>query len=95
MLYEVITIIAALEALDVKTTSFVAILGAAGLAIGLALQGSLSNFAAGVLMIIFKPIRVGDVVEAAGVLGTVREIGIFTTVIDTLDNRKAISYNFV
>ncbi len=93
MAMQVFVIIAALEALDVKTTSFVAILGAAGLAIGLALQGSLSNFAAGVLMIIFKPIRVGDVVEAAGVLGTVREIGIFTTVIDTLDNRKAIVPN--
>ena len=90
---QVFVIIAALEKLDVKTTSFIAVLGAAGLAIGLALQGSLSNFASGVLMIIFKPLRVGDVVEAGGVLGTVREIGIFTTVVDTLDNRKTIVPN--
>jgi small conductance mechanosensitive channel len=90
---QVFVIIAALEKLDVKTTSFVAILGAAGLAVGLALQGSLSNFAAGVLMIIFKPFRVGELIEAGGVLGTVREIGIFTTHIDTLDNRKTIVPN--
>ncbi len=90
---QIFVVIAALEALDVKTTSFIAVLGAAGLAVGLALQGSLSNFAAGVLMIIFKPFRVGNLVEAAGVLGTVREIGIFTTVIDTLDNRKTIVPN--
>lgn len=90
---QVFVIIAALEILDIKTTSFVAMLGAAGLAVGLALQGSLSNFAAGVLMIIFKPVRVGELVEAGGVLGTVREIGIFTTVIDTLDNRKTIVPN--
>jgi small conductance mechanosensitive channel len=90
---QVFVIIAALEKLDVKTTSFVAILGAAGLAVGLALQGSLANFAAGVLMIIFKPFAVGEVVEAGGVLGTVREIGIFTTVIDTIDNKKTIVPN--
>ena len=90
---QVFVIIAALEKLDVKTTSFIAVLGAAGLAIGLALQGSLSNFAAGVLMIIFKPFRVKEIVDAGGVLGTVREIGIFTTVIDTLDNRKTIVPN--
>lgn len=90
---QVFVVVAALEKLNVKTTSFVAILGAAGLAIGLALQGSLSNFAAGVLMIIFKPFRVHDLVDAGGVLGTVREIGIFTTVIDTLDNRKTIVPN--
>jgi len=90
---QVFVIIAALETLDVKTTSLIALLGAAGLAVGLALQGSLSNFASGVLMIIFKPFRVGEVVEAGGVLGKVREIGIFTTVIDTLDNRKTIVPN--
>ncbi len=90
---QVFVIIAALETLDVKTTSFIAVLGAAGLAIGLALQGSLSNFAAGVLMIIFKPFRVGDFIDAGGVLGTVKEIGIFTTVIDTADNRKTIVPN--
>ena len=86
-------IVAALEKLGIKTASFIAIIGAAGLAIGLALQGSLSNFASGVLMIIFKPFKVGDVVEAAGVLGTVREIGIFTTHVDTLDNKKTIVPN--
>jgi len=90
---QVFVVIAALEKLDIKTTSFVAILGAAGLAIGLALQGSLSNFAAGVLMIIFKPFKVGEVIDAGGVLGTVREIGIFTTVIDTLDNKKTVVPN--
>jgi small conductance mechanosensitive channel len=86
-------VIAALEKLNVKTASFIAVLGAAGLAIGLALQGSLSNFAAGVLMIIFKPFKVGEVVEAGGVLGTVRDIGIFTTHVDTLDNKKTIVPN--
>lgn len=86
-------VIAALEKLNVKTASFIAVLGAAGLAVGLALQGSLSNFASGVLMIIFKPFKVGDVVDAGGVLGTVKEIGIFTTHIDTLDNRKTIVPN--
>jgi small conductance mechanosensitive channel len=90
---QVFVIVAALEKLNIKTTSFVAILGAAGLAVGLALQGSLSNFAAGVLMIIFKPFKVNDLIDAGGVLGTVREIGIFTTVIDTLDNRKTIVPN--
>ncbi|MEE9367765.1 MAG: mechanosensitive ion channel domain-containing protein [Pontiella sp.] len=86
-------VIAALEKLDVKTASFITIIGAAGLAIGLALQGSLANFASGVLMIIFKPFKVGDLVEAAGVLGKVKEIGIFTTHVDTLDNKKTIVPN--
>ena len=90
---QVCVIIAALEALNFKTTSLIAVFGAAGLAVGLALQGSLSNFAAGVLMIIFKPVSVGDVVEAGGALGTVRDIGILTTHIDTLDNRKTIVPN--
>jgi len=90
---QIFVIIAALETLDVKTTSFIALLGAAGLAVGLALQGSLSNFASGVLMIIFKPFRIGETVEAGGVVGTVRDIGILTTVIDTLDNRKTIIPN--
>lgn len=86
-------IIAALGKLGVQTTSFVAILGAAGLAIGLALQGSLSNFAAGVLMIIFKPFKVGDFIEAAGTMGVVEEIGIFTTTIKSPDNKKIIIPN--
>jgi small conductance mechanosensitive channel len=90
---QIFIVVAALEKLNVRTTSFVAILGAAGLAIGLALQGSLANFASGVLMIIFKPFRVGDFIEAGGVLGAVQEIGIFTTVVNTPDNRKTIVPN--
>lgn len=86
-------IIAALEKLDVKTASFIAIIGAAGLAIGLALQGSLANFAAGVLMLIFKPFKVGDVIEAGGSIGTVLEIGIFTTIMKSPDNKKMIVPN--
>ncbi len=86
-------IVAALEKLNVKTASFIAILGAAGLAIGLALQGSLSNFASGVLMIIFKPFKIGDFVEAGGTMGSVAELGIFTTVLNTPDNKKIIVPN--
>ncbi len=86
-------IISALGALDIKTASFVAVLGAAGLAIGLALQGSLSNFAAGVLMILFKPLKVDDYVEAGGAAGVVEEVGIFTTTIKTPDNKKIIVPN--
>lgn len=86
-------IIAALNQLGIQTASFIAILGAAGLAIGLALQGSLSNFAAGVLMIIFRPFKVGDLIEAAGVTGTVEEIQIFTTQLKTPDNKTIIVPN--
>ena len=86
-------IVAAISKLGIQTASFVAVIGAAGLAIGLALQGSLSNFAAGVLMIMFKPLKVGDVVEGAGVKGKVVEVGIFCTVIDTPDNKKIIVPN--
>jgi small conductance mechanosensitive channel len=89
----VFVIIAALGQLGIQTTSFIAILGAAGLAIGLALQGSLSNFAAGFLMIIFKPFKVGDYVEAAGVAGTVETIQIFTTTLNTPDNKTVIVPN--
>ena len=90
---QIFVIIAALAKLDVNTTSFIAVLGAAGLAIGLALQGSLSNFASGVLMIIFKPIKVGDFVEAGGTMGSVAEISIFTTTLNTPDNKKVIVPN--
>ena len=90
---QIFVIVAALEKLDIKTTSFIAVLGAAGLAVGLALQGSLANFAAGVLMIIFKPIKIGDFVEAGGATGAVVEISIFTTIINTPDNRKTIVPN--
>jgi small conductance mechanosensitive channel len=86
-------IVAALGMLGIQTTSFIAVLGAAGLAIGLALQGSLSNFAAGVLMIIFRPFKVGDLIEAAGVTGVVEEIQIFTTQLLTPDNKTIIIPN--
>jgi len=86
-------IISALTALGVPTTSAVAILGAAGLAVGLALGGTLSNFAAGVLMIIFKPIRVGDFVEIGGATGTVKEVDIFNTIIAGPDNVRIIVPN--
>ena len=79
--------------LGIQTASFVAVLGAAGLAIGLALQGSLSNFAAGVLMLIFRPFKAGDYIEAAGTAGTVREIQIFCTMLNTPDNRRVIVPN--
>ena len=78
--------ISALEVLEIKTTSFVAILGAAGLAIGLALRGTLANLAAGVLLIIFKPFKVGDIVECSGASGSVKQIGTFTTELRTSDN---------
>jgi small conductance mechanosensitive channel len=86
-------IIAALGQLGIQTTSFIAVLGAAGLAIGLALQGSLSNFASGFLMIIFRPFKVGDKIDAAGVTGVVEEIQIFTTVLKTPDNKTIIIPN--
>ena len=86
-------IIAALGQIGVQTASFVAVLAAAGLAVGLALQGSLSNFAAGVLMIIFKPFKVGDFIEGGSVAGVVEEIGIFTTELKSPDNKKIIVPN--
>jgi small conductance mechanosensitive channel len=86
-------IVAALGQLGVQTASFVAILGAAGLAIGLALQGSLANFAAGVLMVIFRPFKVGDYIEGGGAEGVVEEIGIFTTNLNSVDNKKIIVPN--
>jgi len=79
-------VLASLAKFGVQTTSFVAVLGAAGFAIGLALQGSLSHFAAGVLLLIFRPIKVGDFVEAGGVSGTVKQISLFTTIMSTPDN---------
>jgi small conductance mechanosensitive channel len=85
--------ISALSRLGIQTASLVAVLGAAGLAVGLALQGSLANFAAGVLMIIFRPFKVGDRVEAAGVVGVVDEIDILTTQLKTPDNKVIIIPN--
>ncbi|MDX2410525.1 MAG: mechanosensitive ion channel [Woeseiaceae bacterium] len=93
MVLLVFVIIAAISALGIQTTSFIAILGAAGLAIGLALQGSLSNFASGVLIVLFRPYKVGDFVEAAGISGVVEEVQILTTVLKTGDNKKVIVPN--
>lgn len=86
-------VISAAGELGIQTTSFLAILGAAGLAIGLALKDSLSNFASGVLLIIFRPFTVGDFVTAGGVTGTVKQIDIFSTIIYTPDNKKQIIPN--
>jgi len=89
----VFVVLAALGQLGIQTTSFIAILGAAGLAIGLALQGSLSNFAAGFLLIMFRPFKVDDFIEGAGVSGIVEEIQIFTTTLRTPDNKIVIVPN--
>ncbi|WP_415906626.1 mechanosensitive ion channel family protein [Neptuniibacter sp. QD72_48] len=86
-------IVASLNQLGVDTTSLIALLGAAGLAIGLSLQDSLKNFAAGVMLVIFKPFREGDFVEAAGVAGVVEHIQIFNTIMRTGDNREVIVPN--
>jgi small conductance mechanosensitive channel len=89
----IVVLLTALGKLGVETTSFLAILGAAGLAIGLALKDSLGNFASGVMIIMFKPFKVGDAVTAAGVTGTVSEVGIFNSVFTTPDNQKIIIPN--
>jgi small conductance mechanosensitive channel len=89
----VFVIIAALAQVGIETTSLIAVLGAASLAIGLALQGSLANFAAGVLLIIFRPFKVGDYVECAGTAGAVDEMQIFTTQLKSPDNKKIIIPN--
>ena len=86
-------VIAALNQLGIQTTSFIAILGAAGLAIGLALQGSLQNFAAGVLIIIFRPYKVGDFIEGGGTTGVIEAMDIFTTRLKTGDNKTVIVPN--
>jgi small conductance mechanosensitive channel len=89
----VFVVIAALSKLGIQTASFVAVLGAAGLAIGLALQGSLSNFAAGVLLILFRPFKEGDYIEAAGTAGIVEQIMMFATQLRTPDNKRIIVPN--
>ena len=93
MVLMVVVAIAAISALGIETTSFIAIFGAAGLAVGLALQGSLSNFAAGVLIVLFRPYRVGDYVEAAGISGSVEQVQILTTILKTPDNKRIIVPN--
>ena len=89
----VLTVIAVLNQFGVQTASLIAVLGAAGLAIGLALQGTLSNVAAGVMLLLFRPLSVGQFVEAGGTMGTVKEINLFVTEIATLDNVKVIVPN--
>ena len=86
-------VLAAIQQVGFQTTSLVAILGAAGLAVGLALQGSLSNFAAGVLIIMFRPFSIGDVIDAGGAVGKVNEIGVLVTIMTTADNKKIIMPN--
>jgi small conductance mechanosensitive channel len=96
MLYGALVVfigIAAISKLGIQTTSFVAVIGAAGLAVGLALQGSLSNFASGVLLILFKPFKAGDFIKAGGEAGVVVEVGILTTEMKTPDNVKIIMPN--
>ena len=88
-------IITVISTLGVETTSFAAVIAAAGLAIGLALQGSLSNFAGGVLILFFKPFNVGDVVDAQGYVGVIKEIQVFNTIVTTLDNERVIIPNGV
>jgi small conductance mechanosensitive channel len=86
-------VLAALSTLGIQTASMIAVLGAAGLAIGFALQGSLSNFASGIMLIVFRPLKAGELVEAGGHLGVVKEIHIFNTIMNTLDNKKLIVPN--
>lgn len=93
MVLLVVVIIAAIGQIGIETTSFIAIFGAAGLAVGLALQGSLSNFAAGVLIVLFRPYRVGHFIEAAGINGVVEQVQILTTVLKTGDNKQVIVPN--
>lgn len=86
-------VIASLNKLGIETNSFLAVIGAAGLAVGLAFQGALSSFAAGVMMIIFKPFGLGDRIETSGIEGTVDEIQTFNTIIKTNDNKRVIIPN--
>jgi len=87
------TVIAVLSSVGVQTTSFVAVLGALGLAIGLALQGTLNHVASGLLLVIFRPFKVGDAIEAAGVAGVVKAITLFTTELSTADNVRIVAPN--
>jgi small conductance mechanosensitive channel len=93
ILLKVLLLISVASMIGIATTSFVAIIGAAGLAVGLALQGGLANFAGGVIILIFKPFKVGDFLEAQGYMGTVHEITIFTTILKTPDNKTVIIPN--
>ncbi|AVO60825.1 MULTISPECIES: mechanosensitive ion channel family protein [Pseudomonas] len=93
VILKVLLVVSVASMIGVETTSFVAAIGAAGLAIGLALQGSLANFAGGVLILLFRPFRIGDVIEAQGISGTVDSIQIFHTVLRTGDNKTVIVPN--
>lgn len=93
ILLKIMVYITALGMLGVEMTSFIAILGAAGLAVGLALSGTLQNFAGGVMILFFKPYKVGDVIEAQGYVGSVKEIQIFVTILTTPDNKTVIIPN--
>ncbi|MEY5047853.1 MAG: hypothetical protein RLZZ175_1212 [Bacteroidota bacterium] len=93
ILFKVLLLVSVAGMIGIQTTSFVAILGAAGLAVGLALQGSLSNFAGGVLILVFKPYKVGDSIEGMGKSGKVKEIQIFNTILLTSDNKTVILPN--
>ena len=88
-----LVILACLSVFGVETTSFAAVVGSAGIAIGLAFQGTLGNFAAGIMLLMFRPFQVGDVVTVAGTTGKVDEIELFTTTLDTFDNRRFIIPN--
>jgi small conductance mechanosensitive channel len=89
----VFVLLAAISKLGVETASFIAVLGAATFAIGFALQGSLANFAAGVMLMVFRPFKAGDFIEAGGTMGAVKEVGIFNTILTTPDNKKVIVAN--
>ncbi|MGK0255469.1 MAG: small conductance mechanosensitive channel [Arcobacteraceae bacterium] len=89
----IIIVLAALNKLGIQTTSFIALLGAVGLAIGLAFQSTLSNISAGVMIVIFRPFNIGDFIEAAGIAGTVEEINLFNTIFQTPDNKVIIVAN--
>lgn len=93
MLLKILVYITALGVLGIEMTSFIAIMGAAGLAIGMALSGTLQNFAGGVMILLFKPYKVGDVIEAQGYVGAVKEIQIFITVLTTPDNKTVLIPN--
>lgn len=93
VILKVLLILSVAGMVGIETTSFIALIGMVGLAIGMALQGTLGHFAAGVMILIFKPYRVGDLVDVQGVVGTVEEIQVFNTVINSLENKKVIIPN--
>ncbi|MBH47218.1 MAG: mechanosensitive ion channel protein MscS [Halobacteriovorax sp.] len=93
LVLKVALVISVISILGVETTSFIAVLGSAGLAVGLALQGSLANFAGGVMLLIFKPFREGDFIQTQGYEGTVRELNVFHTIMNTIDNKRIVLPN--